>query len=177
VEIEDGGPGIPADALTRVFDPFFTTKEPGQGTGPSLSTSYSIVVERHRGRMTVESVPDRTCFTVGIPLPAAAAGGHQSTNHKSDDEQPPATRSLGARQTPGLAHLGRGGPAGVQHADHPPDTHHGTVVGTLLSAINEGYLPARGDVDAVTWARIAANYLIPFVVANVCVLSATRGSQ
>jgi len=51
------------------------------------------------------------------------------------------------------------------------------VVGTLLSAINEGYLVARGDVDAVTWVRIAANYLIPFVVANVGVLSATRRSQ
>jgi hypothetical protein len=48
------------------------------------------------------------------------------------------------------------------------------VVGTLLSAINEGYLVAQGEVSAGTWARIAANYLIPFMVANVGVLSATR---
>jgi hypothetical protein len=48
------------------------------------------------------------------------------------------------------------------------------VVGTLLSAINEGYLVARGEVSGGTWARIAANYLIPFIVANVGVLSATR---
>jgi hypothetical protein len=48
------------------------------------------------------------------------------------------------------------------------------VVGTLLSAINEGYLVAQGELSAGTWARIAANYLIPFMVANVGVLSATR---
>jgi signal transduction histidine kinase len=72
VQIEDSGPGIPSDALTRVFDPFFTTKEPGRGTGLGLSTSYSIVAERHRGKMTVESVPGRTCFTVRIPVRAVA---------------------------------------------------------------------------------------------------------
>jgi signal transduction histidine kinase len=72
VQIEDNGPGIPPDALTRVFDPFFTTKEPGRGTGLGLSTSYSIVAERHHGQMTVESVPGRTCFIVRIPLRAVA---------------------------------------------------------------------------------------------------------
>jgi signal transduction histidine kinase len=70
VEIEDDGPGIPAELLSRVFDPFFTTKEPGKGTGLGLSTSYGVVVEKHHGQMTVESAPGRTCFTVRIPLSA-----------------------------------------------------------------------------------------------------------
>jgi signal transduction histidine kinase len=72
VQIEDSGPGIPPDAVSRVFDPFFTTKEPGKGTGLGLSTSYSIVAERHRGQLTVDSMPGRTCFTVRIPLRAVA---------------------------------------------------------------------------------------------------------
>jgi signal transduction histidine kinase len=68
VEIEDDGPGIPADARSRVFDPFFTTKEPGKGTGLGLATSYSIVVDKHHGSIDVTSVPGQTCFTVRLPL-------------------------------------------------------------------------------------------------------------
>lgn len=67
VEIEDDGPGIPADAQPHVFDPFFTTKEPGKGTGLGLSTTYSIVTEKHRGRLAVESWPGHTRFTVRLP--------------------------------------------------------------------------------------------------------------
>jgi signal transduction histidine kinase len=73
VEIEDDGPGIPEAAKAQIFDPFFTTKEPGRGTGLGLSTSYSIVTEKHRGRISVESRPGLTRFTVRLPLEAAPA--------------------------------------------------------------------------------------------------------
>lgn len=68
VEVLDNGPGIPPDVRGRVFDPFFTTKPPGKGTGLGLDISRSIVVEGHRGEMTVDSEPGRTVFRVALPL-------------------------------------------------------------------------------------------------------------
>ncbi len=67
VEVEDNGPGIPAEIRDRVFDAFFTTKPPGSGTGLGLDISYGIVVHRHRGEITVESEPGRTVFRVTLP--------------------------------------------------------------------------------------------------------------
>jgi signal transduction histidine kinase len=74
VEIEDNGPGIPPALQSRIFDPFFTTKEPGKGTGLGLSTSYSIVTDKHRGRIEVDSRPGMTRFTVRLPLGATSDG-------------------------------------------------------------------------------------------------------
>ena len=71
VEVEDDGPGIPADVQPRLFDPFFTTKEPGKGTGLGLSTSWAIVTEKHHGRLEVSSRPGRTVFSVRLPLDSA----------------------------------------------------------------------------------------------------------
>ncbi len=68
VEIEDNGPGIPPEAQGKVFDAFYTTKPPGQGTGLGLHISYGIVVNRHRGDITFNSAPGRTCFRVRLPM-------------------------------------------------------------------------------------------------------------
>jgi signal transduction histidine kinase len=68
VEIEDDGPGIPPDVVPRIFDSFFTTKAPGKGTGLGLDISYGIVVNRHGGDITVDTVPGRTTFRVTLPL-------------------------------------------------------------------------------------------------------------
>jgi len=68
VEIEDNGPGIPAEIQSRVFDPFFTTKGPGKGTGLGLSTAYSIITEKHHGSIFLESHPGSTRFTVQLPI-------------------------------------------------------------------------------------------------------------
>jgi signal transduction histidine kinase len=72
VEIEDDGPGIPAENLPRIFDPFFTTKAPGKGAGLGLSTSYGIVTEKHKGELQVESRPGCTRFTVKLPIEPGA---------------------------------------------------------------------------------------------------------
>ncbi|MFN2221155.1 MAG: sensor histidine kinase [Candidatus Promineifilaceae bacterium] len=68
VEIEDNGPGIPADIQSRIFEPFFTTKPPGVGTGLGLDISYNIVVNKHRGDIRLESEPGRTCFQIWLPF-------------------------------------------------------------------------------------------------------------
>ncbi len=68
VEVEDDGPGIPPEIQGRIFDPFFTTKPPGKGTGLGLDISQKIVVNRHRGEITVVSQPGRTCFQMRLPV-------------------------------------------------------------------------------------------------------------
>jgi len=72
IEIEDDGPGIPAEVQSRIFEPFFTTKPPGLGTGLGLDISYNIVVHKHRGDIKVLSQPGRTCFQVWLPVDAEA---------------------------------------------------------------------------------------------------------
>lgn len=67
VAISDTGGGIEKEHLTRIFDPFYTTKPVGEGTGLGLSISFGIV-ERHGGRISVESTSGRgTTFTVMLP--------------------------------------------------------------------------------------------------------------
>jgi signal transduction histidine kinase len=70
VDVEDHGPGIPAEVRSRIFDPFYTTKEPGKGTGLGLDIVRRIVVEGHHGDVSVDSEPGRTRFSVRLPLGA-----------------------------------------------------------------------------------------------------------
>jgi len=70
VSVSDTGPGIAHDELKKIFDPFFTTKPVGEGTGLGLSISHGII-ERHGGRIEVESSPgEGTTFTVSLPVDA-----------------------------------------------------------------------------------------------------------
>jgi len=48
------------------------------------------------------------------------------------------------------------------------------VVGTILSAVNQGSVILAGDATGFTWTRIAVNYLIPFVVASIGYLAGCR---
>lgn len=69
VEIEDNGPGIPAMVQHRLFEPFFTTKEVGEGTGLGLWLCWSIIHERHGGRIWTESAQDGgTRFVFELPM-------------------------------------------------------------------------------------------------------------
>ena len=68
VEIRDHGSGIPPGQVSRIFDPFFTTKDPGAGTGLGLDTVRRIVVDAHRGDISVQSQPGDTRFLVRLPI-------------------------------------------------------------------------------------------------------------
>ena len=65
IEIEDDGPGIPADVLPKIFDLYFTTKPDGTGVG--LAVTHQIV-EAHGGTIEVDSAAGRgTRMIVTIP--------------------------------------------------------------------------------------------------------------
>jgi signal transduction histidine kinase len=71
VEIEDNGPGIPEAIQPNLFDPFFTTKPPGEGSGLGLNISHNIIVQKHKGRIDIQSQPGKTLFEVRLPLDCA----------------------------------------------------------------------------------------------------------
>lgn len=52
VEVEDDGPGVPADAAARIFRPFHTTKPEGTGIGLSLARQIALA---HGGTLTLRS--------------------------------------------------------------------------------------------------------------------------
>ena len=68
VDVEDNGAGMPPEVAARAFDPFFTTKEVGKGTGLGLDIARRIVVDRHGGRLDIDSAPGRTVMQVRLPV-------------------------------------------------------------------------------------------------------------
>ena len=69
ISIKDNGIGINQSVLDKIFDPFFTTKPVGSGTGLGLSTSYSIVVEKHNGKLKCNSILGKgTEFIIELPI-------------------------------------------------------------------------------------------------------------
>ncbi len=65
VKICDTGIGIDQNDLKNIFEPFFTTKREGTGLGLALTKT---IVERHMGKIAVESKEGHTCFTIILPL-------------------------------------------------------------------------------------------------------------
>ncbi|MEM7205080.1 MAG: ATP-binding protein [Planctomycetota bacterium] len=74
LSVADRGEGIAPENLSQIFDPFFTTKDVGHGTGLGLAISHGIV-ERHQGRIEVQSEPEvGTTFRVWLPLADLSRG-------------------------------------------------------------------------------------------------------
>jgi len=65
--ISNNGPAIPKELLSKIFDPFFTTKKLGQGSGIGLDIVKKII-EKHSGKINVESDEKETAFEITIPL-------------------------------------------------------------------------------------------------------------
>ncbi len=73
LEIEDDGPGIPADLQDSVFYPLVTGRPDGTGLGLPVAQE---LISRHHGLIEFESRPGRTVFFVRIPLEAATDEQH-----------------------------------------------------------------------------------------------------
>ena len=65
IEIVDDGPGISENILPYLFDPFVSTKKHGSGLGLPLA---SHLIESHGGIIEVSSRPNKTLFTILLPL-------------------------------------------------------------------------------------------------------------
>ena len=69
IRVTDSGAGIPEAIRSRIFEPFFTTKGVGKGTGQGLAICYSVIVDKHRGRIGFETELGRgTSFVISLPL-------------------------------------------------------------------------------------------------------------
>jgi two-component system, NtrC family, sensor kinase len=67
VSITDSGKGISPEIMPKIFEPFFTTKPAGEGSGLGLDIVRKII-EKHQGKIDVESMPAQTTFTVSLPI-------------------------------------------------------------------------------------------------------------
>ncbi len=68
IRISDSGSGIPKDVQTKIFDPFFTTKAIGKGTGQGLAIAHDIIVNKHNGTISFETIEgEGTTFIIRLP--------------------------------------------------------------------------------------------------------------
>lgn len=67
--IHNDGFSIDSEIIDKIFDPFFTTKAIGKGTGLGLNVCYDIVVNKHKGDLSVKSGGNQgTTFNILLPL-------------------------------------------------------------------------------------------------------------
>ncbi|ELH3007848.1 TPA: nitrogen regulation protein NR(II) [Vibrio vulnificus] len=65
IEIMDNGPGIPVELQDTLFYPMVSGREGGTGLGLSISQN---LIDRHNGKIDVESWPGHTNFTIYLPI-------------------------------------------------------------------------------------------------------------
>jgi signal transduction histidine kinase len=66
IDVEDQGPGLPADMGERIFQPFVSTKDSGTGLGLAICKR---IVEDHGGTIAAANRPEGgAMFTVTLPI-------------------------------------------------------------------------------------------------------------
>jgi PAS domain S-box-containing protein len=88
LEVEDAGPGIPADQLSKIFDPYYSTKADGSGLGLAIAHS---VMRRHGGRIAADSEVGRGArFRLVLPAeipPASVTGGTEEASDSAREKR------------------------------------------------------------------------------------------
>jgi PAS domain S-box-containing protein len=114
VRIEDTGPGIPGEVMSKLFVPFFTTRKTGSGLGLAVTKR---IIDNHGGDIEVMSeVGKGTIFDVSIPIvrsaqevehrrlygerrePEAAEGKEEAPRAPREDEAANGSGSSGGEQ-------------------------------------------------------------------------------
>lgn len=65
IQVEDSGPGVPADVLPRIFDPYFSTKSSGTGLGLAIARK---AVEEHGGTIAAENLNPGLRVKIELPV-------------------------------------------------------------------------------------------------------------
>lgn len=65
IQIEDDGPGVPAEIRETLFYPLVTGRQDGTGLGLAVAQD---LVTRHGGLIEFDSAPGRTVFTILLPI-------------------------------------------------------------------------------------------------------------
>lgn len=108
IEVEDTGPGIPADQLPYIFDKYYQVGDTARAKGAGLGLAIAHeIVQAHGGSIAAESAGEGgTIFRIRLPggaVERAAAGSAVAMGH--------ATRGTGIADRPDPA--GAGGRAGL----------------------------------------------------------------
>ena len=67
INITNNGQMIPTEMQKTIFEPFFTTKQLGTGLGLFVCNE---IIEKHKGKLSCDSTPEKTTFSISLPLAA-----------------------------------------------------------------------------------------------------------
>ncbi|MBI5209280.1 MAG: PAS domain S-box protein [Elusimicrobia bacterium] len=166
IAVEDIGPGIRPEHLSRIFEPFFTTKQIGKGTGLGLAISFGIVAE-HGGRIWAENRREGGArFVVELPIldaPGAPADAASPAGHPAvpvapgtrvlviDDEQ--TILDLIVRMLRNMKLV----PDVARNADMAKKKLSGSSYGAVICDYR---LPGMSGFDIFEWVRTAKPELV-----------------
>lgn len=69
IKIQDNGIGMSEETKAQIFDNLFTTKAIGEGTGLGLSIVKQIIIEKHGGKIKVNSLLGKGSeFIIALPV-------------------------------------------------------------------------------------------------------------
>jgi signal transduction histidine kinase len=67
ISVEDNGPGVPPEVLSKIFDPYFSTKSTGTGLGLAIARK---AIEDHGGKIEAENLNPGLRVNIELPMRA-----------------------------------------------------------------------------------------------------------